>query len=468
MVCPTGLQAFHSVDINPMIALHRFGHRIALRNTMERKHLSSWLKACLLGVLGLCIAAAGCGSDKSGDKTATKEPQTTAVVGVVEQKTVPLTTELTARMKGSETVELRARVEGYLMEAPFEEGRGVSKGQVVFRIDPRTYQARVQSAKAKLAKAQANLRLAKDNVRIKNAEAQLSQAKTRMQKSQTDVNRLAPLAKEMAVPQQDLDDATASLAVSQSDVEAKVANLDDVKLSFSANIEDAEAAVLAADAEVKQAELDLGYCEIRSPIGGVIGMKQVDIGNLVGRGEPTLLGTVSTVNPIRATFSITEREYMRLSRRVNLKGSGKGAPLTLTLADNREFPHKGHLVSAERAVDEKTGTLLILGEFPNPDGTVRPGQFARIKVATDQMEGAILVPQKAVFPLQSTQVVYVVGTDNKVVIRSLQIAGRYEDKFIVQEGLKPGERVVVEGVKKIRPGQTVTPVDAPITAEKGN
>lgn len=414
------------------------------------------------------LCCTGCNSNKLDSKAAAQDQAVAAVVGVVEQATVPLTTELTARMKGSETVELRARVEGYLIEASFEEGRGVSKGQVVFRIDPSTYQARLQSAKAKLAKAAASLKLAKDNVRIKNAEAQLSQARTRMAKAQTDVNRLAPLAKEKAVPQQDLDDATANLAVAESDVEAKVANLEDVKLGYAANLDDAQAAVLAADAEVKQAELDLGYCEIRSPIDGMIGMKQVDLGNLVGRGEPTLLGTVSTVNPIRATFSITEREYLRLSRRFNM-GSGKNSPpLTLTLADGSEFAHKGKLLSAERAVDEKTGTLLIQGVFANPGGILRPGQFARVKVATDQKEDAILVPQKAVFPLQSTQVVYVVGSDNKVVIRSLQIAGRFEDKFIVQEGLKAGERVVIEGVKKLRPGQTVTPSTAPVSAEKGS
>jgi membrane fusion protein (multidrug efflux system) len=417
-------------------------------------------------LLGLFVFAGACGSEKPAPAVAAQGQPATAVVGVVEQRTVPLTTELTARMKGSETVELRARVEGFLVETPFEEGRSVTKGQVLFRIDPRTYQARLQSAKAKLAKAQANLKLARDNVRIKNAEAQLSQARTRMQKAQTDVNRLSPLAKEMAVPQQDLDDATASLGVAQSDVEAKVANLEDVKLGFAANIEDAEAAVLAAGAEVKQAELDLGYCEIRSPIDGIIGMKQVDIGNLVGRGEPTLLNTVSTVNPIRATFSITEREYLRLSKRINMSGSGKSAPLTLILSDNSEYPQRGHVISAERAVDEKTGTLLLQGEFPNPQGTLRPGQFARIRVATDQVDAAILVPQKAVFPLQSTQVVYVVGSDNKASIRSLQIAGRFEDKFIVQEGLKPGERVVVEGVRKLRPGQTVTPSAAPVSSEK--
>lgn len=417
-------------------------------------------------LLCTCLLAVSCGGGKEPAKAAAQAPPATVVVGVVEQKTVPLTTELTARLKGRETVELRARVEGFLLEAPFQEGRPVSKGQVVFRIDPQTYQAALQSAKAKLAKARANLKLARDNVRIKNAEAQLSQAKTRLQKAQNDVNRLAPLAKEMAVPQQDLDNATANLAVAQSDVEAQTANMEDVKLSFAANLEDAEAAVMAADAEVKQAELSLGYCEIRSPVSGIIGISQVDIGNLVGRGEPTLLNTVSAVNPIRATFSISEREYLRLAKRVNLKGVGQRTPLTLILSDGSVYPSQGHLVSAERAVDEKTGTLLIQGEFANPQGTLRPGQFARIRLATDQVDSAILVPQKAVFPLQSAQVVYVVGGDNKVAIRTLQISGRFEDKFIVQEGLKPGERVIVEGVRKVRPGQPVTPTAAPVSTEK--
>lgn len=422
----------------------------------------------MLLVLGLCVLVSGCG-DKKADaaKGGPQAPATTAVVATVEQKTVPLTTELTARMRGSETVELRARVEGYLVEAPFQEGRSVSKDQVVFRIDARTYDARLQAARAKLDKAQANLKLAQENVRIKNAEAQLSQAHTRMQKAQTDVNRLSPLAKEMAVPQQDLDDAVANLDVAKSNVEASTANLNDVKLGFAANLDEAKAAVLAADAEVKQAQLDLDYCEIRSPIDGVIGMKQVDIGNLVGRGDPTLLGTVSTVNPIRASLSITERDYLRLAKRFNSSAPQGRAPLTLILADNSEFQHKGRLISAERAIDEKTGTLALQGEFPNPGGILRPGQFARIRIATDQMEGAILVPQKAVFPLQSAQVVYVVGSDNKVAVRSLQIAGRHEENYIVTEGLKPGERVVVEGIRKLRPGQLIAPVSGPVSAEKG-
>lgn len=441
-----------------------------LRDSMTQRDLRSsnrfWVATW--AVLGLGTALCSCGGRESGSKATAQSAAVSAVVGVVEQRTVPVTSELTARLKGSETVELRARVEGYLIEAPFQEGRRVSKGQVVFRIDPRTYQARLQSARAKLSKAQTNLKTAKENVRIKNAEAELAQARTRMQKAQTDVNRLSPLAKDMAVPQQDLDDATANLGVAQSDVEAKQANLEDVKLHYGSNIEEAIAAVAAADAEVKQAELDLGYCEIRSPLAGIIGMNQVDLGNLVGRGEPTLLNTVSTVSPIHVTFSITEREYLRLSKRVNLGGTGRGAPLTLILADNSEYPHKGHLLAAERALDEKTGTLLIQGEFPNPQSTLRPGQFARIRVATDQVESAILVPQKAVFPLQSTQAVYVVGEGNKVTLRSLQISGRFEDKFIVADGLKAGERVVVEGVRKIRPGQTIAPAAAAASAEQSN
>jgi membrane fusion protein (multidrug efflux system) len=419
-------------------------------------------------VLLLSVVAISCGKSQSESAAQREAPPVPVVIGQVEQRTVPLTTELTARLKGSETVELRARVEGFLTTAAFEEGRPVRKDQVVFRIDPRNYEARVQAAKSRLTKAQADLRLAQENVRVKNAEAQLEQALTRQRKSQTDVKRLEPLAKEMAVPQQDLDNAVADLDVAKSNVDSSRANLDDVKLSFSARVDEARAAVLGADAELKQAELDLSYCEIRSPIDGIIGTRLVDVGNLVGRGEPTLLSTISTVNPIRVTFSIPEREYLRLVKRYSITHErATGAVLSLILADNSVFPQKGRLIAVERAVDEKTGTLSLQGQFSNPDAVLRPGQFARVRLATDQIEDAVLVPQRAVFSLQSTQVAYVVGNDNKVAVRSLQIRGQAEDHFIVAEGLKPGERVIVEGIRKVRPGQAVTPAGAPMSVERG-
>lgn len=422
-------------------------------------------KRSLIATLALVTVSCG---DKSVPSAAQQQaPPVAVVVGQVEQRTVPLTTELTARLKGSDTVELRARVEGFLTAAPFEEGRRVAKGQVVFRIDPRTYEARAQAARANLTKAQAELRLAQENVRVKNAEAQLEQALTRQRKAQTDVNRLQPLAKEMAVPQQDLDNAVADLDVAKSNVDSSRANLEDVKLSFSARVDEARAMVLGADAQLKQAELDLSYCEIRSPIDGIIGTRLVDVGNLVGRGEPTLLSTVSTVNPIRATFSVPEREYLRLVKRYSTTHErATGAVLKLLLSDNSVFPQTGRIVAVERAVDEKTGTLLIQGQFSNPTDVLRPGQFARVRLATDQVENAILVPQRAVFSMQSAQVAYVVGADNKVAVRTLQIQGQAEDMFIAAEGVKPGERVIVEGIRKVRPGQVVAPTSAPATAER--
>jgi membrane fusion protein, multidrug efflux system len=280
------------------------------------------------------------------------------------------------------------------------------------------------------------------------------------------VNRLEPLAKERAIPQQDLDDARARLDVSTSEVRARQTHLKDLKLDQMISIQQADAAVQAAQSAVTQSELDLGYCSVVSPIDGIIGTKKVDVGNLVGRGEATLLATVSTVNPFKVTFAVAEQEYLQLMRE---RGKGKGGPrrsLELILADNSVFEHKGTVVATERAVDEKTGTFQLQGQFANPNNFVRPGQFARIRVPVGIQENAVLVPQRAVSELQSAKVVYVIGSDNKVQLRTVQLGPRYEEYYVALSGLKAGERIVAEGIQKVRPGMTVAPTEKPVSSER--
>jgi len=361
-------------------------------------------------------------------------------------------------------VELRARVEGFLEGIHFEEGRPVKKGQVLFTLDKRKYEADVQNAKAQLAKAQADLVFARDKVRVEVAQARLDQAKAQLGKADLDVNRLTPLAKEKAVPQQDLDNALVEQQVARSNVAANQANYNDVVLNQKTSIDQAMAAVSAAESSVQNAELDLSYCTITSPIDGLIGQRMVSVGNLVGRGEPTLLATVSALDPLRVSFALSETEYLMVARRMS--GSArKSFPFDLILADGTVFPNKGLVTIASRAVDEKTGTLTLVAEFPNPQGLVRPGQFGRVRGVADTVENAILVPQVAVMEQQSAKTVYVVEDGNKVAVRTVVLGERYENLTIVKEGLKPGERVITEGMQKVRPGMVVT-TENPIATEK--
>ena len=413
---------------------------------------------------------AGCGgeSKEEGTKGASGPggPAVSVVVAPVVQKTVPIYSELTARTDANDSVDIRARVRAYLEKQSYEEGRVVKAGQVLFTLDKREYEAQAMQAKAQLAKAEADLTQARDRSYTDTAEANLQIAQARLNKTNQDVNRLKPLAEIKAVPLQDYDDALAAQTAARADVEGKTAALNTSRVNQKAAIQQGEAAVQAAKASIQQAELNLEFCTITSPITGIAGTRQVAPGNLVGQGEATLLTTVSNVNPLRVFVSISERDYLTLQR---LRKEGKRqavSELELILADGSTFPHKGRIIIADRAVDLKTGTLSIVTEFPNPDMILRPGQFGRVRVAISIAENALLVPQKAVTELQSARVVYVVGPDNKVALRSVTLGDRVGSDFIVTEGLKAGERIVVEGIQKARPGATVNPTEQPATAER--
>jgi membrane fusion protein (multidrug efflux system) len=417
---------------------------------------SAWhpaIAAILLAVISL--VSVSCGSKEQEKKAA---PPVPVVVSTAIQKTVPIITEFTARADARDTVELRARVEAFLDGIHFDEGRVVKKGQVLFTLDKRKYEADLETAKAQLAKARADLELARDKVTVDVARAKVDQAKAQLGKADLDVNRLTPLAKEKAVPQQDLDDALVAQEVGRSNLEASRASYENTVLNQKVSTDQAQAAVLAAEASVKNAELNLSYCTITAPMEGLIGQRMVSVGNLVGRGEPTLLAVLSALDPLRVSFGLSEAEYLRLVKRMG-KSAGNPVPLDMILADGTVYPHKGRVTIASRAVDEKTGTLTLVAEFRNPEGMIRPGQFARVRGAIDMVENAILIPQLAVMEEQSARTAYVVESDNKVALRTLVLGDRYENMVIVTEGLKPGERVITEGMQKVRAGMVVTPTE---------
>jgi len=328
----------------------------------------------------------------------------------VSATNVALTAEFIGQLDSPQNVEVRARVEAFVDEVLFEEGREVSQDAPLFRLDRKPFLERLAAAEGQLAEAQAALN-----------------------KYHKDVARLEPLAEQKAIPRQDLDNAVASVAVG-------------------------EASVQSAEARVQSARLDLSYCDVAAPVSGLIGARQVSIGSLVGKGEPTLLATISTLDPIWFYCAISEVEYLR-ARRTAGRQLGETVP-TLILADGSEFPEPGKWVFVDRAVDVSTGTIRARAEFSNPEGVLRPGMFARVRVRLKTQQDSILVPIRAVQELQGKNFVWVVGEDDKATQRSIEPGAEVGSQVLVLAGLEAGERIIVEGVQKVREGSPVRPKTA--------
>ncbi|MFZ5570228.1 MAG: efflux RND transporter periplasmic adaptor subunit [Thermodesulfobacteriota bacterium] len=325
----------------------------------------------------------------------------------VFQRDVPVHAEWVGTTDGMVNATIRAQVTGYLIAQNYKEGDFVKKGQVLFEIDPRTFQAGLQQAKGVLAQHQSSWNTAKSNL-----------------------DRIRPLAAKNAVSQRDLDNA---VGMEQS----------------------AHALVLSSQAAVEKASLDLEFTKIQSPIDGISGIAKAQIGDLVGPGQIEELTTVSTVDPIKVYVPLSEQEYLKA---VENRNPDKPATIfELILADGATYPHTGQFAFADRQVDVKTGTIRVAVLFPNPGNILRPGQFSRIRAQVDIHKNALLVPQRAVSELQGGYLVAVVGADDKVSIRPVKVGERMDTLWMIQEGVNPGERVVAEGVQKVKDGMTVRP-----------
>jgi membrane fusion protein (multidrug efflux system) len=402
------------------------------------------------------LLAAGCSKSKV-THTASQPAPPAVVVVPAAQRTVPIYSEYVGQTQADNTVELRARVEGVLQKVYFREGAPVRKGQLLFTIDKRPFQAAVQSAKALALKAVSDLAQAQQRTDVLQAQAELADAQAVLTRADQDVARLAPLAKEKAVTEQDLDAAIANQKSARASVDAKRANLTNLEAAVKYTIERARAEVSAANARVIQAELDLSYCDIYSPITGIIGFLQVDEGNLVGRGDATLLATVSASDPLLVNFNVSEIEYLKLTDPETAGKRASDLRFELLLSDESVHPHSGHFRVLDRTVDPQTGTMKVEAAFPNPGSYLRPGQFARVRVAVTEKENAILVPQRAVQEMQGTKTVMVVDQENKVAVRSVTLGDKVDKEIVVLDGLNAGERVIVEGMQKVRPGSQVNP-----------
>jgi len=422
----------------------------------RRLQRSLLLRAILLLTLSLIGFACSKNKDAGKATSPTNTTPPTVVVSQVEQRTVPIYSEFVGQTEASQTVEVRARAQGMLEKAFFTEGSVVKKGQILYQIQKSEYQAKVLSAKAALAKAEADLSQARERVDVIQAEAKLAEANTSHSLARSDLSRYVPLAKQNAVTQIDLDAARAREETAKAEVNAAQATLTNRTAAVKYNIEQAAAAVSAAKADLQLAEINLTYCTIYSPITGIIGLQNVNVGNLVGKNEPTLLTTISSSGNLDVDFSISEAYMLQLTKS-GKAGSRRGVGFQLMLADNSIYDQEGRFSVVDRTVDPKTGTIKVRASFPNAANRLRPGQFARVRVAAEERQNAILVPQVAVQELQSAKYVLVVDSDNKIVQRTITVADRIDDSFIVTDGLKAGERVVTEGVQKVRPGMVVKP-----------
>ena len=358
----------------------------------------------ILAVLIAGIGLVGCTEEK---KTTAPPPPPEVEVAEVIQKDVPVYSEWVASMDGMVNATILAQVQGYLIRQNYKEGDLVKKGAMLFEIDPRPFQAAVDEARAVMAKHQAVLQTAQANLK-----------------------RILPLAAANAVSQRDKDNAIGS-------------------------VQSSEAQVLEAQAQVRKAELDLGFTKITSPIDGIAGAAKAQMGDLVGTPQAMVLTTVSTVNPIKAYVPISEREYLQAVEKQ--KPDAEKTAFDLILADGSTWPQKGTFSFADRQVESQTGTIRVAILFPNPENLLRPGQFAKVRALMKTEKGAILVPQRAVGELQGSYQVAVVEADNTVRIQGVTAGERIGNLWVIREGLKAGDRVVAEGTQKVGNGVKVTP-----------
>src|SRR5436190_11685477 len=388
-----------------------------------------------LNAAGICLmvatllVSAGCSQTTSATKA---PPPPDVEVVQVQQKDVPIYGEWIGTLDGMVNADVKDQVTGYLLSQAYKEGSFVKEGQVLFEIDPRPFQAALGQAEGQLAQA----------------KAQLSNAEAVQGRAQLDVDRYTPLVKEQAASQQDLDNAI------QNNLAAK------------ATVATAKAQIQAAEAAVQTARLNLEFTRLASPIDGIVGVAQLQVGALVSPSSPPVT-TVSTVDPIKVYFTVSEQEYLDWNRRfpteASLDAANRRVRLELILADGTTYPHEGTVSFADRQVNQSTGAIRIAGLFPNAGNILRPGGYGRVRAATRIKQGALLVPQRAVTELQGSYQVAAVDDENKVGIRTVKVGDRVGTEWIIAEGLKPGDRVVVEGVQKVRPGMQVNP--KPFVAE---
>jgi membrane fusion protein (multidrug efflux system) len=388
-------------------------------------------------------------------------PPVTVSVIEVSPKALPLYTEYTGTTDALETVEIRARVDGFIEQKLFNGGQVTKAGDRLYLLDQRTFSAEVQKAKAAVAKAEADLRYAKEGVEVFRAESRLAQSRAALIKTEQDVARYTPLVKEQAASQQDLDGAIAQRDVSREEVEARKTELTQTKLTQRTQIALATAELEGARAVLRLAELNLGYTDIRAPVAGRIAESDAFVGSLATKNSSKPLTLLSPLDPIQVKVKIGERDYLNYTRTLSANEEERRKQLDtsfhfqLLLGDGSTYPYPGRFRSGDRAVDPQTGTLEITLDFPNPQPMLLPGVFSRVKIQTGEKSGVFLVPQRAITELQGVRTVYVVGKEGTVETRTVTATERLGNLWAIEKGLAAGDRVIVEGIQRVQPGMKV-------------
>jgi membrane fusion protein (multidrug efflux system) len=425
---------------------------------LSRASLSWYRLAVAWSLLLLC--GAGCNEVKSASKQETPSaPAVPVTVIQVNPRTIPIYNEYTGNTDATETAEIRARVDGYVDQRLFDAGQLVKADQLLYVLDQRTYRAEMQKAKATVAKAEADLQFAKEGVEVLRAESRLAQSRAALIKADQDVARYRPLVRQEAAPQIDLDAALAQQQVLTEEVNARKAELTQTKLQQRAQIALAAAELEFARATQRLAELNLNYTEIKAPVNGRIGESNIFVGGLATANSSQPLTLLSPLDPIQVKVKLGERDYLAYVQKVSTETErGRRAAdlaFQLLLGDGSTYRYPGQFRSADRAVDPQTGTLEITLDFPNPDFTLLPGTFSRVRVQTGEKSGVFLVPQRAIRELQGVRTLYLVDSEDKVVARTVTAADRIGGLWTIEKGLEAGDRVIVEGLQRVQPGVKV-------------
>jgi membrane fusion protein (multidrug efflux system) len=428
--------------------------------------------------LVIAVVALGTGGCGEASRAAAPPPPALVKAEPVVERDVPIPVEYVGTLVGYISAQIRARVSGHLMSQNYREGTLVNAGDLLFQVDARPFQTALDQAEAKVLQAQSELSQAKAQVSASQAqveqalakvaqdEAQVTRAEADQRRTELDVGRYTPLAQRGSVSQQELDNAVqtnlanlAAVAAARAAVQNSQASVSQARATLEraqADVKTQEANIAAARAALADAKLNLGYTHVLSPISGVAGFRVANIGDYVGPSDTAPLTTVSQVDPIYAEFPISEQNALAVFRRWDADPRApRDIELELILADGRAYPSKGRAIALDRQVDVTTGTVIARGVFPNPGNVLRPGQYAKVRAVTEVKKNALLVPQRAVQNVQGVQQVAVVRPDDTVDVRTVKTDARVGSLWLIADGLKPGERVIVEGGDRVRTGQKV-------------
>ena len=424
--------------------------------------MKSSVRSGILPILMLAVLA-GC-SSKGPQQVSAQAPPPTVEITQTEPAAADIYAEYPGQTYARNQVDVRGRVTGYIEKWLFRPGQEVTAGQALYVLDQRPFLAQVQQAQGTLTQTQADLSFAQRQVSLLQAEANLAASQSNLVKAQQDHDRLKPLVEQDAAAKQDLDAAVAALRSAEASVRANKANVEQTKLTTETQVKSTEGKVEAQRGALETARLNVQYATITAPISGLIGDTQVPVGGLVNPNATTPLTTIVPQDPIFVRFKVSESQYLGL---LGKDPAAKGGPaLQLILADNSVFAHTGKIANTLNQVDPRTGTLELQAEFPNPQHRLLPGQFGRIRYVAEHRTNVLLVPQRAVQQNQSIQTVFVVDSANKIEARPVKTGARVGESWLIEEGLKPGDRVVVEGLLTVRPGIAVHPV--PYQAKQGS